>query len=190
MDTDRNLLFAVLALQADLLDRERFVQACTLWAARKERPIADLLVDQGWLTTQDRADVERLLARKLRKHGGNVQASLAEAAGPPDVRDPLQVVTAGRVADGSLRRHAESFFQGNRFLVAALVTAVADAVPDSGEVLDLYAGVGLFAVSLAAMGHLPRQRRDREIGASFHRHRARIRRRRSRITQAMHEASG
>jgi tRNA/tmRNA/rRNA uracil-C5-methylase (TrmA/RlmC/RlmD family) len=29
-----------------------------------------------------------------------------------------------------------------------------DAVPDAGEVLDLYAGVGLFSVPLAAMGHL------------------------------------
>ena len=50
MDTDRNLLFAVLALQADLIDRERFVQACTLWAARKNTPIAELLIEQGWLT--------------------------------------------------------------------------------------------------------------------------------------------
>jgi hypothetical protein len=48
MDTDRNLLFAVLALQADLLNRERFVQACTLWAAHKDRSIADLLIEQGW----------------------------------------------------------------------------------------------------------------------------------------------
>jgi 23S rRNA (uracil1939-C5)-methyltransferase len=58
------------------------------------------------------------------------------------------------VRDGSLWRQAESFFQGNRFLLAHLVSAVAAAVPDTGEVLDLYAGVGLFAVALAAMGHL------------------------------------
>ena len=52
------------------------------------------------------------------------------------------------------RRHAESFFQGNRFLLGPLVAAVAEAVSDTGEVLDLYAGVGLFSVPLAAMGHL------------------------------------
>ena len=75
-------------------------------------------------------------------------------AGEPAVDDPLDVVTAGRVADGAITRHAESFFQGNRFLLAALVIAVADAVPDNGEVLDLYAGVGLFSVPLAAIGHL------------------------------------
>lgn len=53
-----------------------------------------------------------------------------------------------------LRRHARSFFQGNRYLLAALVGAVVDAVgvaPDD-EILDLYAGVGLLAVALAASG--------------------------------------
>jgi 23S rRNA (uracil1939-C5)-methyltransferase len=75
-------------------------------------------------------------------------------AGTPVVHDPLGVVTGGRVTEGTLQRHAEGFFQGNRFLLEALVAAVADATPDSGEVVDLYAGVGLFAVSLAAMGRL------------------------------------
>ncbi len=74
--------------------------------------------------------------------------------GEPIVGESLNVLTAGRVADGGLRRHAESFFQGNRFLLPQLVTAVADLVPDEGEVLDLYAGVGLFSVALAAMGRL------------------------------------
>src|SRR5580693_1041315 len=70
-DSDRNLLFAVLALQADLIDRERFVQVCTLWASHKDRPLAGLLVEQGWLSHDDRADVERLLARKLKRHEGD-----------------------------------------------------------------------------------------------------------------------
>jgi 23S rRNA (uracil1939-C5)-methyltransferase len=78
----------------------------------------------------------------------------AVSAGDPVVADPLADVTAGRSAAGVLRRHAASFFQGNRFLLAALVTGVLDAVPPTGHVLDLYAGVGLFAVALAAAGHL------------------------------------
>lgn len=78
----------------------------------------------------------------------------ARVIGHPVVSDPLAALTGGRVADGTLRRHAASFFQGNRHLLAPLVLAVADAVPDTGEVLDLYAGVGLFAVALAALGRL------------------------------------
>jgi len=70
------------------------------------------------------------------------------------VNDPLEALTGGQVRGGVLRRHPESFFQGNRFLVAALVDAVTRQVGDGGEILDLYAGVGLFSVPLAAMGHL------------------------------------
>jgi 23S rRNA (uracil1939-C5)-methyltransferase len=77
-----------------------------------------------------------------------------QTIGYPIVTDPLSAITGGRVTEGSLQRRAESFFQGNRYLLPALVTAVAEAIPDSGEVLDLYAGVGLFAMALAALGHL------------------------------------
>jgi 23S rRNA (uracil1939-C5)-methyltransferase len=73
------------------------------------------------------------------------------SAGDPIVSDPLATLTSGRATDGTLRRHPESFFQANRFLVSALVTGVLDAVP-GGTVLDLYAGVGLFSVALAASG--------------------------------------
>jgi 23S rRNA (uracil1939-C5)-methyltransferase len=76
------------------------------------------------------------------------------SAGLPIVSDAIADITGGRVAGGTLQRHAESFFQGNRFVLPQLVNAVADATPDTGEVLDLYAGVGLFSVTLAALGHL------------------------------------
>ncbi|HZM52921.1 MAG TPA: class I SAM-dependent RNA methyltransferase [Vicinamibacteria bacterium] len=47
-----------------------------------------------------------------------------------------------------LRAHVQSFFQANRFLVDALVQEVLDRTPAGGSVLDLYAGVGLFALPL------------------------------------------
>lgn len=74
------------------------------------------------------------------------------AAGDPFVADSLDVLTRGRVPDGSLRRHAESFFQANRYLVVDLVTAVVESIAADGPVLDLYAGVGLFSVALAGAG--------------------------------------
>jgi 23S rRNA (uracil1939-C5)-methyltransferase len=76
------------------------------------------------------------------------------ASGDPSVADPLHVLTEGRVAEGEVRRRPASFFQGNRFLLPRLVTTVLGAVPAEGGVLDLYAGVGLFAVALAGAGHL------------------------------------
>lgn len=48
-------------------------------------------------------------------------------------------------------RHVRSFFQGNRFLTGDLVRHVLRQAPGD-RCLDLYAGVGLFAVALAARG--------------------------------------
>ncbi|CAN5629359.1 class I SAM-dependent RNA methyltransferase [soil metagenome] len=73
-------------------------------------------------------------------------------AGDPSVADSLGTLTEERAQGGELRRRPVSFFQGNRFLIGRLVTTVLDAIPPDGEVLDLYAGVGLFAVALAGTG--------------------------------------
>jgi 23S rRNA (uracil1939-C5)-methyltransferase len=54
-------------------------------------------------------------------------------------------------SDVTWSRHAAAFFQGNRFLTGDLVRRVLEA--SSGErVVDLYAGVGLFALALAGRG--------------------------------------
>jgi tRNA/tmRNA/rRNA uracil-C5-methylase (TrmA/RlmC/RlmD family) len=51
----------------------------------------------------------------------------------------------------TLRVHASSFFQANRFLLEPLARTVVELVPPGdGAILDLYAGVGLFALPLAA----------------------------------------
>jgi 23S rRNA (uracil1939-C5)-methyltransferase len=48
-----------------------------------------------------------------------------------------------------LRRDARAFFQGNRYLLESLVQRVSGLVAE-GSIVDLYAGVGLFGLSLAA----------------------------------------
>ena len=58
-----------------------------------------------------------------------------------------------RVLGVALRAHARSFFQANRFLLEPLARTVVDLVPGGdSRVIDLYAGVGLFALPLAARG--------------------------------------
>jgi len=63
--------------------------------------------------------------------------------GVPSVSDSIGTL--------QLRRDVRSFFQGNRFLLEGLVNRVTSHVPP-GPVIDLYAGVGLFGLSLAANG--------------------------------------
>lgn len=69
------------------------------------------------------------------------------AYGSPYVTDRIDLSDRSAM----LSHHVQSFFQGNRYLLDALVNRVLSHVPD-GDVIDLYAGVGLFAVSLAARG--------------------------------------
>jgi serine/threonine-protein kinase len=88
-DTDRNLLFGVLCLQADLIDDAQFADACAAWARRRDVPLADVLADRGWLDDAARRHVEFLLERKLQKHNGDVRQSLGQAAGA-GVRDVLR----------------------------------------------------------------------------------------------------
>jgi 23S rRNA (uracil1939-C5)-methyltransferase len=52
----------------------------------------------------------------------------------------------------AVRVHVSSFFQANRFLYEDLARAVVERLEAQGRVLDLYAGVGLFALPLAARG--------------------------------------
>jgi 23S rRNA (uracil1939-C5)-methyltransferase len=52
----------------------------------------------------------------------------------------------------ALRRHVLAFFQGNRYLVNQLAAHVAAQVPPDSAVIDLYAGVGVFAMAAAARG--------------------------------------
>jgi tRNA/tmRNA/rRNA uracil-C5-methylase (TrmA/RlmC/RlmD family) len=75
-------------------------------------------------------------------------------AGALRVADRSDELFAGGedVASGAVwQRSAASFFQGNRYLTGRLTAGVLASVAGA-RVLDLYAGVGLFAVGLAARG--------------------------------------
>ncbi|MBI3865590.1 MAG: PAS domain-containing protein [Planctomycetia bacterium] len=90
MDTDRNLLAGVLAVQADLIDRQQFIEACLLWAGRKSVPLVDLLIERKWIVEADRSHLEYLVNRKLALHSGDSRASLAGA--PEDLRRSLAAI--------------------------------------------------------------------------------------------------
>jgi 23S rRNA (uracil1939-C5)-methyltransferase len=72
-------------------------------------------------------------------------------AGTPAITDVIRVAEGDGAPTLRLRRDVRAFFQSNRFLLERLVQHVAALVP-SGPVVDLYAGVGLFGLSLATAG--------------------------------------
>ena len=95
-------------------------------------PVAALAGEIPWLTGLGVADVE---GRRF-----------VLLAGDPYIESTVDGI--------QFRSHVRSFFQGNRHLVEPLARAVMQALPAEGAVLDLYSGVGLFAV-LAARGGRP-----------------------------------
>jgi serine/threonine-protein kinase len=92
MDTDRNLLFGVLAFQAGIIDQQQFAEACSAWAARKNVPLAEVLLERHWLTPADRAHLDYLLERKLARHQGDARSGLATVAGA-EARQSLTSLT-------------------------------------------------------------------------------------------------
>ena len=81
----------------------------------------------------------------------DVRGRILGIAGRSTVTDAAADLFRGESPVGGLAawtRHAPAFFQGNRFLVGALARAVLEAV-EAKQVADLYAGVGLFAISAA-----------------------------------------
>jgi len=85
-------------------------------------------------------DVTGVSAQVLDRHG------VVTLSGTPMVSDSIGAVR--------LRRDVRAFFQGNRFRLETLVQRVSAHVPDE-PVVDLYAGVGLFGLSLAAARSAP-----------------------------------
>jgi hypothetical protein len=151
VDADRNLLFGVLALQADLIDPEKFARGCSDWAARKERPLADLLVERGWLSPEDRADVEKLLQRKLAKHKGDVRASLAQVAS-----DPVKRTLAG-VADADVRQSLDGLTPSLPQALTSLATIAYEPIAGERYTLSrLHATGGIGRVWLAHDANLGR----------------------------------
>ena len=75
-------------------------------------------------------------------------ASPGAVHGDVHVTDAITVEGHPPVA---LRRHVRAFFQGNRYLLNQLAAHVVAQVPSASDVIDLYAGVGVFAITAAAI---------------------------------------
>src|SRR5207249_3216411 len=108
MDTDRNLLFGVLALQADLIDPQQFIEACLLWTSRKYRRD-----DQKVIQTEGVfEDIEEHLSveAKGKRYLHTLKTAVRDASGKVIGMQGISWdVTARRAAEEELRRSRERF---------------------------------------------------------------------------------
>jgi hypothetical protein len=92
-ENERELLFGLLALQNDLVDRDALVAAFQAWSRDKTRSLADHLVTRGDLEAADRDAVEALVARYIHRHGDDPEKSLASIPNGRSIRDRFDAVS-------------------------------------------------------------------------------------------------
>src|SRR5215831_10905828 len=121
LDTDRNLLFGVLALQAALIDNDQFADVCSAWTTRKHTPLAQLLRERGWINEEEGQEVERLVQRHLKRHGGDVRRSLGAVA-DGGVRDLIRAT-----GDSDLRKSLSSLPPAAGYVLVQTLNQTMDA---------------------------------------------------------------
>ena len=77
MNTELDLLFGVVAFQSGAVDADGLAETCAAWATEPTLPLADMMVDRGLMTVEQRTEVERAVAHELATHGGDPHATLA-----------------------------------------------------------------------------------------------------------------
>ena len=108
------------ALQTAGIDSRQFAEICSAWALRKQTPLADLRVERGWLTPEDRNEVDRAVARHLNRHGGDARASL-QAVADSRVRQSLAgVPDASRMLGEDSSRSAAFTFSTEALFTASI----------------------------------------------------------------------
>jgi serine/threonine-protein kinase len=77
MDTARNLLLGILALQNNFVSRDELVAAFAAWVADRSRLLGQILLDHAALDSGRLALLEALVQEHLKLHGANPELSLA-----------------------------------------------------------------------------------------------------------------
>ena len=77
MDTERDLLFGIVAFQNGAVDADRLAETYAAWATEPSLPLAEHFVDCGVITAEQRTEVEKVVAHELEAHGGDPHATLA-----------------------------------------------------------------------------------------------------------------
>ena len=88
--SDRNVLFGVLALQMEFITQAGLIGALQAWTLQKSRPLGELLVELGQMSAEDRAALEPMVDRHVVRHGGSAEQSLAAISSVSEIAAELR----------------------------------------------------------------------------------------------------
>jgi serine/threonine protein kinase/tetratricopeptide (TPR) repeat protein len=89
---DRNLLFGILALQMDFVNREQLIAGMNAWVLHKTRSLGEILLDQGALRADMHALLAALVEKHLEMHAHDPRQSLAALSSISSAADDLKNV--------------------------------------------------------------------------------------------------
>jgi eukaryotic-like serine/threonine-protein kinase len=73
---DRNLLFGILAVQLNFIDRDALVAAMNAWVLEKHKPLGHILLENQKLTAEQLQAINTLIEQHLKLHDNNPELSL------------------------------------------------------------------------------------------------------------------
>jgi eukaryotic-like serine/threonine-protein kinase len=88
--SDRNLLFGILAVQMDFISRDALIAAMNAWVLKKSKPLGEILVEQRAVAPDEKSVLDALVDKHLERHHGDPQQSIAVLRLPPTVRQDLE----------------------------------------------------------------------------------------------------
>ncbi len=155
MDTERNLLFGVVAFQNGAVDADGLAETCAAWNSESTLPLADMMVDRGLMTVEQKTQVERAVERELASYGGDPHATLVATIDGRSLEAMGEVAGSEGVLDMGAAPQA-AMGQGGHVVLGSLSPAEAEA-RERYTLTHLHAKGGMGRVWLARDGSLGRQ---------------------------------